>query len=91
MAGEIDLATTPALRSCLQGNLAAPFNDIRLDLSGVTFIDSTGLAVILDARQNWIDSGTSFTIESESPVVRRLQRILQTVGAPEVEETGHVG
>jgi anti-sigma B factor antagonist len=43
VTGEVDIATTPQLRSALQ-DAAEP---LVVDLSGVTFMDSTGLATML--------------------------------------------
>jgi anti-sigma B factor antagonist len=46
-AGEIDLATCPALREALL--VAAGFSSkVVVDLSAVTFLDSTGLGVLID-------------------------------------------
>lgn len=46
MAGELDLATSPRLDQALTTALGDA-EDIVLDLSEVTFIDSTGLSAIL--------------------------------------------
>jgi anti-anti-sigma factor len=44
--GELDLSTAPELRRVL-GEALAGARPVRLDLSGVQFIDSTGLAAII--------------------------------------------
>ena len=46
VSGELDLATSPKLDQALTTALTDA-DDVVLDLSGVTFIDSTGLSTIL--------------------------------------------
>jgi anti-sigma B factor antagonist len=47
VAGEVDLATAPRLRDVLGSHVAPDGESVALDLSGVTFIDSVGLALVL--------------------------------------------
>ena len=48
--GEIDLAAQDRLRAALGAALAAA-GPVVVDLSGCTFMDSTGLHALLDARE----------------------------------------
>ncbi len=48
MEGEIDLHYAPVLRSLLQGKVKEHCPALVLDLAGVTFIDSAGLAAIVE-------------------------------------------
>jgi anti-sigma B factor antagonist len=50
-AGEIDLATSPALREVMITAVESSRHLI-VDLSAVTFLDSTGLGVLLDTHKN---------------------------------------
>ena len=50
VAGELDVATTPELRARLHRALTSGATGVVVDLSGVTFIDSTALAAIVAAR-----------------------------------------
>jgi anti-sigma B factor antagonist len=57
VAGDIDLASGRALTSAMQGPLGAGSGALILDLTQVTFLDSTGLAAVLHgvrrmSRQN---------------------------------------
>jgi anti-anti-sigma factor len=47
--GELDCSTAPALQSAL-ADLALDTRDLTLDLTGLTFIDSSGVRTILGAR-----------------------------------------
>ena len=53
-AGEIDIATAPTLRAQLAAARAARLTTL-LDLSAVSFIDSSGLHVLLDGAR-WVDA-----------------------------------
>ena len=48
LEGEIDLHYAPVLRSLLQGKVQAGCPALLMDLSEVTFIDSSGLAAIIE-------------------------------------------
>ncbi|MEO5721908.1 MAG: STAS domain-containing protein [Chthoniobacterales bacterium] len=48
LEGEIDLHYAPVLRSLLQGKIAERCPALVLDLSRVSFIDSSGLAAIIE-------------------------------------------
>jgi anti-sigma B factor antagonist len=51
--GEIDVATSPRLRSALRDRFVRGAEDITLDLSDVTFIDSSGLGVLVGALKRF--------------------------------------
>ncbi len=70
-SGEIDAHTAPKLASAIDE--AAP--TVRLDLSGVDFVDSSGLRVLIDAHQRMADQGGGLTIAAPSPAVTRLFEI----------------
>jgi anti-sigma B factor antagonist len=65
IAGEIDLLTAPALKRVIDGMDSGP---ARFDLSRVTFIDSTGLHLLIDLRRKL----GPLKIVAESPAVERL-------------------
>jgi anti-anti-sigma factor len=70
VCGEIDLAAVPTLTASLE---AAGLEQIPLDLdlSGITFIDSSGLHAIVQAHQRQQRAGLALTLRSPSPAVRR--------------------
>jgi anti-anti-sigma factor len=49
LAGELDLASAPALEAAAARLCADGANEIVVDLSGLSFIDSTGLRTILSS------------------------------------------
>ncbi|MGW8361248.1 STAS domain-containing protein [Streptomyces wedmorensis] len=77
VGGELDIAAAMELRTALAEALAAceAGRGLALDLSGVTFCDSTGLNTLLRARQRALKEHRSLTITAASPQVTRLLEI----------------
>lgn len=76
--GELDLASAPQLRQVFVQVLAdAPSTHLIVDLSGVSFIDSTGIGVIVGAHRRVTANGGWFSAVVTTPVVRKA---LQTTG-----------
>ena len=71
-AGEIDIAATPRLSTLLAMVAARPGGRLVLDLSDVTFIDSTALGTILKAAAQLDESGTLLAVVVPDGPVRRL-------------------
>jgi anti-sigma B factor antagonist len=76
-AGEIDMSTVDALRHEV---LAArdEVATVLLDLSGITFIDSTGLSFLLEASQSSAAGHWAFVLVHPSRVVQRLIEVSGT-------------
>ena len=51
VAGVLDIATTPELRARLEEALSERLDALTVDLSDVTFIDSTALAALVHANR----------------------------------------
>ena len=75
--GEIDFSTVAALKREVD---AAREQDatVLLDMSGVTFIDSSGLHFLLEASQRSAVSDWAFFVVQPSEVVRRLIEVSGT-------------
>jgi anti-sigma B factor antagonist len=76
-AGEIDLSTVAALRREVDAAREEAAT-VLLDLSGVTFIDSSGLHLLLEASQSSAASDGAFFVVRPSEVVQRLIDISDT-------------
>jgi anti-sigma B factor antagonist len=71
VAGELDLAASSSLRAAL-AELADGGHDVTLDLSAVTFIDSTALSVLVDAHTKLAAAGGRLMVTDPSLVVVRV-------------------
>ncbi|TDA64079.1 MAG: STAS domain-containing protein [Clostridia bacterium] len=73
LAGELDLQAAMFLRQDLEKELQAPMvEQLLLDFSRVTFIDSSGLGVILGRYRQVTDLGKEMAIAGASAAVCRV-------------------
>lgn len=72
LRGEIDLATADRVREALTRAISESPRRLTVDLSHVTFIDSSGLHVILDTYTLCRESGATLTIRPGPPSVQQV-------------------
>jgi anti-sigma B factor antagonist len=70
--GELDIDSADALRDALAAAEHSVGTILRLDASGVTFLDSTALGVILASAQRMQERGARFELVCTSPSIRRI-------------------
>lgn len=81
IAGELDLASSTLLDSATERISMTGVDGIALDLSEVSFIDSTGVRAIIVLDKRCQERGTEFRIIPGSSVV---QRVFEVCGLLEV-------
>jgi anti-sigma B factor antagonist len=69
--GEIDLATARDLVAAATDGVD-PAEPLRLDLGGVTFIDSTGISALLEIRRAALEAGSRVELVTLSPAVEKV-------------------
>jgi anti-anti-sigma factor len=72
VSGEIDLETASRLGEELQGAMREVAPDVVVDLSAVTFMDSTGLKVLIAAQLRAGLAGGGITLVGLRRAVRRV-------------------
>jgi anti-sigma B factor antagonist len=72
VAGEVDMATAPQLAHCLLGHTGT---DVVVDLSEVTFMDSTGMTALVQGYNAARKSGCTLRTTGERDVIRRVIEI----------------
>jgi anti-sigma B factor antagonist len=75
LEGTCDLATAPELKAALQPLLPPEVTDVVIDTSELTFIDSTGLGVILGAMRRLREGAGSLRIAGATGTVRRILEV----------------
>jgi anti-anti-sigma factor len=75
VAGELDGSTARFLREKLAEVTADLDGALVLDVSLLTFIDSTGLSLLLSVHKNLQTRGLDLTIVDPTPMTRRLFQI----------------
>jgi len=81
--GEVDVYTAPRLREQLYGVVADNVPRVVLDLSAMTFIDSTGLGVIVGTLKRLREAGGDLVIRSPT---RSTRKVLEITGLTRILE-----
>jgi anti-anti-sigma factor len=72
LAGEVDMASVPLLHETYGEVCGESGSGLIIDLSGVTFLDSSGLAILISIHEELEARGAQLTILAPTPPVRRL-------------------
>jgi anti-sigma B factor antagonist len=80
VTGELDLASSPALRDELERAIDAGAELVLLDLRELVFMDSTGLSVVVKAHQRALETGRRFAVVRGG---KQVQRLLTLTGVGE--------
>jgi anti-sigma B factor antagonist len=75
LKGELDMASVDGVRRALEDAEALPVRLVALDLSELTFVDSTGLEVFLRAARRARESGRRLVVARPSVYVRKLLQL----------------
>ncbi len=70
-AGELDISARSTMRAALERAVDGSEVAVVVDLTDVTFIDSTGLALLLNARRRLVRAQRGFAIACSPGRVRR--------------------
>lgn len=84
VSGELDAFSAPDLKSVVA---AASSEEVALDLSAVTFIDSSGLAMIVESHQRLAAEGRRLVIAQRSDIVQRLFDLTGVASRLDLEPT----
>ena len=84
--GDLDLGTERDLVDFLVSLSAASECPVEVDLSGVDFIDSSGLKALLTARRLLLERDSTLSLVNPSPCARRL---LDLTGCTELFRVVH--
>jgi len=87
LGGEIDLHFAPIFRILLEQQTEVPTEALVLDLSEVTFIDSSGIAVIIEHLRSATRRAKRFCIGGMSEAVKQIFDIIHLEKAMPVFET----
>lgn len=74
--GEIDAATADTVGEAVTRAFADGYRLVLLDFAGVSFIDSTGLGMLVRAHRTADISHAAFAVVHPTPPTRKLIRVL---------------
>ena len=72
LEGEVDLHVSPRVAISLRQMIAKRPKQLVVDLTRVTYLDSSGLAVLIEAMQNVEEYGGKFAIVGVQEMVRAI-------------------
>lgn len=72
VSGELDLASAGRLQAAIEGLRSGETTGVTIDLSEVSFMDSTGLRALLMGHRLCEERGYDFRLIPGPPVVQRL-------------------
>ena len=75
VGGELDVYTAPRLMQVVADSVAQGHRDLVIDLSGVTFMDSTALGVLVSSRQMVAEGEGRLRLVLSDPHVGKIMRI----------------
>ena len=64
LVGDLDLANAPLVRDELLRMLDDGLDALSIDLAGLTFLDSTGIAMLIVVRKRALELGVEFDVHS---------------------------
>jgi anti-sigma B factor antagonist len=77
ISGDIDLESSPKLRDFLKPKAAQKTPRLLLDFSGVNYIDSSGLATLIEYFQSVQGAGGKLALASLTPRVKNVFEIVR--------------
>jgi stage II sporulation protein AA (anti-sigma F factor antagonist) len=72
VGGELEFGTAAALRTTLSDLAQEECDSVVIDLAAVGFIDSTGLSLLVQAKQRFESLGREFRLRAPIPRVARV-------------------
>jgi len=82
--GDVDLSRSPAMRERLTKAIASPAKKLIVDLSKVPYMDSSGVATLVEALQHCRKAGKKLVLAALQPKVRSIFEIAKLTQVFEV-------
>ena len=82
--GDIDLYSSPDLRKAVLKAVPRSAEGVAVDLSGVTYMDSSGVATLVEGLRSAKEHGRSFVLDSPSAAVMKVLELARLESVFEV-------
>ena len=81
VSGEVDVSNAEDLRAQIDAGLSdETVQEVEVDMAEVSYIDSTGIGVLVGAATRSADAGVTFAVTNPQPNVRRVLGLLGVEG-----------
>jgi anti-sigma B factor antagonist len=74
LSGELDLASAPKLTTAF-AEMAHDTGDVRVDMQGVSFLDSSGISVLVHAHKRLEAQGSTLRLNGVGDAPRRVLEV----------------
>ena len=85
VVGEVDLYSSPELRKAILKAVPSAEGGLAIDLAGVTYIDSSGVATLVEGLRSAREHGTGFVLVAPSPAVMQVLELARLDSVFEVQ------
>jgi anti-sigma B factor antagonist len=86
VTGEVDLYSSPKLREALLKTIPKAQNEVSLDLTGVTYMDSSGVATLVEGLKASGQKNARFVLLSPSPAVMKVLQLSRLDSVFDIKE-----
>ncbi len=86
VAGEVDLYTSPELRSAIIKAVPATDAGLEVELSGVDYMDSSGVATLVEGFKSTREKSKTFVLLRPSPSVMKVLELARLDSVFEIEQ-----
>ncbi len=87
VTGEIDLYSSPELRTAILEAVPAAPTQVAIDLSGVAYMDSSGVATLVEGLRSAREHKKAFSLVAPSPAVVKVLKLAKLDQIFEVSQT----
>lgn len=77
LAGELDFTSSTKLRAALSDFIKGSKGSVRIDLSELEYLDSSGLAVLIEMRKKLKGENRELSVDSIHPNAEKVFRLTQ--------------
>lgn len=77
LSGEVDFSSSQEVRRLFMEFIEEAPGPLSVDLAGLTYMDSSGLAVFLDVRRRLKEKGQDLILLHMTPAVEKIFRLTQ--------------
>ncbi len=88
LRGDVDAYSGQSLSDSLNAAMLETSGDITLDLSNVSFVDSSGIAVFVVAAKKLRERGSELVVESPPAMVTKLLEMTGVIKLVRIERSG---
>src|SRR5436309_9579656 len=87
VTGEIDIYTAPLFKQAVVNLVSEGNRDVVIDLSGVTFMDSSGFGTLLGATKRLRPLGGGLHLAAPNSTIQRMLRLTRLDSIMQIYET----